>query len=609
MNLSVGSLDPQCAAHSLGPANIALNTLLQTLLAAQCGLTGCQNWPEDYGPHYVNKGSEIFDFIIIGAGTAGSVVAGRLSDNPNYRVLLIEAGGDPPVESEIPGMAYALQGTRVDWNYTTTPNYMSCLDFPKSFCPWPRGKMLGGCSANNAMEFILGNRRDFEIWESMGNPTWGWDDIFEHLRKLEDYKAPNPYHVHGTRGPLVVGRFNGGYPNIKKLIIEGAKEGGYESVDDFRDGHYLGYGLLNALVINGTRNTPAKAFLQNMKPNLVVVKNAIATKINFDKDRNAQSVDFIYTDKNNVRHQLTAENSKEIILSAGTIETPKLLMLSGIGSRTHLESYGIPVISDLPVGENLQDHVSVTVLFKIDTHTKPSTDTLYNYLIHRSGPLAGVNVLDATGFVDVRNESGLYPSIQIHHLWFPKHTNPSQLVVLGSLQQFVKDVEKSEILGMMFVLINPKSRGHIRLKSTDYLEQPEIFPNYLSEYDDVRLLRQAIKLGIKLQRAPIFRKYGMELYRINHPKCDDFVFDTDEYWDCYIRHTNNIIYHPIGTAKMGPIQNKGTVVDSRLRVKGVGRLRVIDASIMPKIVSANTQATVTVIGEKGTEFVKEDWII
>ncbi|XP_037916929.1 glucose dehydrogenase [FAD, quinone]-like [Hermetia illucens] len=608
MNISVESLNPQCAARSLGPANAAINTLLQTLLAAQCGLTGCQKWPENYGPHYVNKGSEIFDFVVIGSGPGGSVVAGRLSENPDYRVLLIEAGDNPPVESEIPNMAQALQGGRVDWNYTTEPNYKSCLDFPNSFCPWPQGKMLGGSSANNGMQFILGNRRDFEIWKSMGNPTWGWNNVFEHFRKLEDYKAPNPYHVHGTRGPLVVDRFNGGLQEIKRLIFHAAKEGGYEFVDDFRDGHYLGYGLMNGLIINGQRNTPAKAFLQNIKPNLVVVKNAVATKINFDKDKNAQSVTFVYTDKDNVRHQLTAENSKEIILSAGTIESPKLLMLSGIGSRKHLESYGIPVISDLPVGENLKDHVAVTLVFKIETHLNNPKDTLYDYLIHRSGYLAGVNVLDAAGFVDVNNESGLYPTIQIHHLWYPKHTKQSEFAILGSLQQFLRDdVQETEILAMLFVLICPKSKGYIKLKSTDYLEQPEIFPNYLSEYEDVRLLREAIRLGIKLKKTPIFRKYGLELYRINHPKCDDFIFDTDEYWDCYIRHTNNINYHPAGTAKMGPINDKATVVDSRLRVKGVGRLRVIDASIMPEIVSANLQATVSVIGAKGADFIKEEW--
>ncbi|CAD7089264.1 unnamed protein product [Hermetia illucens] len=601
-------LRPQCAAHSAGAGNIGITTLLQALLVSQCELTASQLWPKDYGSHYIDKGTEVFDFIVIGGGTAGSVIAGRLSDNPAYRVLLIEAGGDPPLESQVPGYGLMLQMSRVDWNYTTEPNFKSCLDFPGGSCPWPRAKMLGGCSANNAMQFILGNRRDFDDWEKMGNPTWGWNDVYQHFRKTENYRPPNPYNVHGTGGPLIVDRFNGGFQDIKQLIMQAAKEGGYEDVDDFRDGHYLGYGLLNALIINGTRNTPARAFLQTLKPNLQVIKNAIVTKINFDENKRAQSVNFVYTDEKGTQYQLTAKNSKEIILSAGTIETPKLLMLSGIGHQEHLESHGIPVISNLPVGDNLEDHATITVLFKM----KPNEpgfifDPLFEYLIHRTGPLAGVNVLDATGFLDVRNESGIYPSMQVHHLWFPQGT-PSPLLVLGSQSLSIPNVLiENSVLGMMFILINPKSRGTIRLKSTDYLEQPKISPNFFSVYDDVRLFREAIRQGIKLERTPTFRKYGIKHLRQVHPKCSLFGDDTDEYWDCYIRHANNLIYHPTGTARMGPIEDKRTVVDPRLRVKGVKRLRVIDASIMPKIVSANIQATVVAIAEKGADFIKEDW--
>lgn len=456
------------------------------------------------------------------------------------------------------------------------------------------------------MIFVRGNRRDFDHWAELGNPTWDWDSVLPYFKKTENYRPPNPYGIHGEGGPMVVDRFND-FPQIKEKVYNAAVEAGYERVDEFRDGHNLGFGELDSLIIDSRRNTPAKAFLTTVKPNLDIIKNAIVTKINFDEHKRARSVNFEYTDKKKVTHSLVAEARKEIIVSAGTVESPKLLMLSGIGPRKHLESLNIPVLSDLSVGKNLHDHPILPIYFSYKGPKENPLNDMYNYLAHGTGRLASIHMIDLTAFLDVNNKTGVYPDLQVHHLWyghgaFPlvPASNPTAMLLLNKIYL------TSGILGSYLVVVNPDSRGYIKLCSTDYRRQPIIQPNYLGDYRDVQIYIDGIRRLRELQKTPTFLRENIKFVRINLPECSQYPYDSDRYWECYIRHSSYLIFHPVGTVKMGPDSDPDAVVDYRLRVRGVKGLRVIDASIMPKIVSANPMAATIMIAEKGADFVKED---
>ncbi|CAD7086666.1 unnamed protein product [Hermetia illucens] len=599
-------LEPSCAARSLGPANDLLTTFVSSILALHCNISNPDLWPPDHGEDALQNGLDDYDFIVVGAGSAGSVVAGRLAEDTKNRVLLIEAGGDPPIESEIPALAWYALGSSIDWMYPTRTNGLSCLGMKNENCFWNKGKVLGGSHATNGMYYVRGNPRDYDNWEDQGNTSWDWNNVLQYFKKTENYKGPNRSSNHGTNGPMNVEPYQS--PKLDQYMIgRAARELGYNKVDDFVDGPYIGFGFTDGTLQNGRRITTAKAFLTKDTPNLHVIKHAVARKIQFNRKLRAESVSFVYKG----HYEMKARARKEIILSAGSVESPKLLMLSGIGPASHLKQLGIPVIKSLPVGNNLQDHIRIDVFMKLKYKHRMNLDvaildSIFNQWVHRNGTF-GMAGFDIVGFVDT-DGNGYYPDIQYTFLPVDDASLFGANMKPHILQSLKNQIDPSDrIFSASVTLLRPKSRGYVRLQSTDYRDQPLIFPNYLDDKDDLRRTVRGIQKVVELVNTPTFQDLDAELLRLNLPECVSHVYQSKRYWECYAAHLSNTLWHPVGTTKMGPSTDKRAVVDSTLKVHGVKGLRVIDGSFMPTIVSGNTNAPIIMAAEKGADFVKAEW--
>ncbi|XP_055541010.1 glucose dehydrogenase [FAD, quinone]-like isoform X2 [Wyeomyia smithii] len=616
-------LNSQCAAQSLGPANQLFAMLIQTIMAAQCSISPPDMWPKDYGPTALAEGLGEYDFIIVGAGSAGSVVANRLSENPDWKILLLEAGGDPPIESEIPDMFFSVQRTEWDWAFFAEPSeYYSKSSAQGSY--WPRGKMLGGSGGLNAMLYVRGNRRDYDHWEELGNTGWGYDSVLPYFRKSEDNKDPEiadsfDGKYHGKDGYLKVQKFPVDDP-LLEVVLEGGRQLGYKTLNDINGEEHIGFAQLQGTTDNGARCSPAKAFLVPIKdrPNLHIIKHARVINVEQDKQGAIRWVNFYLQEK----HLKSAKASKEVIISAGTVSTPQILMLSGVGPRSLLEELDINVLADLPVGKNLQDHLIVPLLYKLNKSTAKNYDTqreylknFIQYLLHKTGRLASHAVTSISGFVNTVNETASYPDIQFHFFEFKKGSKKTILYTekVGYNEEisesFLQATEEADVLMVFVTLLTPKSRGYVKIATADWkiYRPPEIFADYLKESEDIATVRRAIKIMQRMSNTDVFREHEAELHRMNIPECDKLTYDGDEYWECYIRHMTITLYHPVGTARMGPDDDLSAVVDARLKVKKVSGLRVVDGSIMPVIVSGNTNAPIIMIGEKASDLIKEDW--
>ena len=511
-----------------------------------------------------------FDYVVVGAGAAGSVVASRLSENPAVTVLVLEAGGedtDPRIHQ--PSSYRELPGSDLDWNYRTEEE----PHLGGRRIAWPRGKVWGGSGSLAAMVYVRGHPRDFDEWEAMGNPGWGWDDVLPWFRKAENYER-GPSALHGTGGPQNVADPRW-VPPLSLAFLEAAVQAGLRRHDDFNGDAQDGASLYALNQKNGERHSAAAAYLRPVlhRRNLTVLSHALATRVLVEDDR-AAGVTYVREGR-----EREARATREVILCAGAIGSPQLLMLSGIGPAGHLRSLGIPVVRDLPgVGENLQDHPRVAVTYESRKELGFATAAdreraLREYSRDRAGPLSSSGV-GAGAFVRTSAHEET-PDIQI----IPT-ANPD-----------------ANTWSLHVALMRPKSRGSVRLRSREPGAHPLIRARYLSDERDLDVLVRGLAIARRLAGQNALAEYrGRELSPGPGPQPGDDLRP-------FVRENATTFFHPVGTCRMGA--DPRAVVDHELRVHGVPGLRVVDASVMPALVGGATHAATVMIAEKGADLVKK----
>ncbi|XP_053952135.1 glucose dehydrogenase [FAD, quinone]-like [Anastrepha ludens] len=601
-----------CAAQSVGTVNSLVSTLIQTILTAQCAISAKSDWPQDYADKALKERLGKYDFIVIGAGSAGSVVASRLSENPKWKVLVLEAGDDPPQESEIPSMNTFLQQTRYTWDYYSEPLAHICLGLKGRLCYNPRGKLIGGSGAINGMVYVEGHPKDFDDWLAAGNTQWGWEDVKRYfkqaLRPMGNATHPKGYvvvNVKNASDNLLV--YN--------AIFSATAELGVPAKLEFKNGIEISTTFLPVMLSEGKRMSTGKVHLAKVsgRPNLHVIKNAHVRKIHFHRNnKRVNKVTFVLRGK----HEMSVEVRKELVLSAGTMDSPKLLMLSGVGPRKHLQQLRIPVVHDLAVGSNLCDHLMVAVYFKVYNETLDiwgqagGTDPFYDFLVRNDsrtfrGPSGLVSFVNTKGDGDI-------PDIQYHYLFYRRgDVKPLQSYLIRRDEKFTavlsEQLKKSSLLLFMMMLSKPRSVGKIRLRSNNYLDHPRLFSNYLDDPEDLATTLRGIRFLEHLARTKAMRELNATLLHIPLEECDEYKYRSNAYWRCYVKYFGEAGYHQTGTVKMGPTSDREACVDPRLLLYGVKNLRVADASIMPTVPLANTNAPTIMIGERAADFIKQDW--
>ncbi|HEX9702814.1 MAG TPA: GMC family oxidoreductase N-terminal domain-containing protein [Rhodospirillales bacterium] len=527
-----------------------------------------------------------FDYVIVGAGSAGCVLANRLSEDPKTTVALLEAGGrDNYIWIHIPvGYLFCMGNPRTDWGFSTEPS----PGLNGRSLGYPRGRVLGGCSSINGMIYMRGQARDYDHWRQLGNRGWGWDDVLPYFLKSEDQAAVPVDDMHRAGGEWRIERQRLRW-EILEAFRDAAEQAGIPKTEDFNRGNNEGCGYFHVNQRSGWRWNTAKAFLRpaRNRPNLKIITHAHVMKIRFDGKR-AAGLD-LRVDGGPAR----IEAGLELVMAAGAVGTPQLLQLSGVGPEALLMEHGIDVVHALPgVGENLQDHLQIRCAYKVQgvpTLNERANSLLgkigigLEYAISRSGPMSmAPSQLGAFAKTDPAFDT---PNVEYH-------------VQPLTLNKFGEPLDPFPAFTASVCNLRPESRGHIRIKSADPFASPAIQPNYLSAQADRLVAAASVRLTRRIVAQPALQKYKPDEFK---PGPD---IQSDEDLAVAAGNISTTIFHPVGTCKMG--SDDGAVVDDRLRVRGLKGLRVVDASVMPVITSGNTNSPVIMIAEKASDMIRED---
>lgn len=552
----------------------------------------------------MSETSATFDYVIIGGGTAGCLLANRLSAEPNHRVLLLEAGKtDSYPWIHIPvGYLYCIGNPRTDWMYHTEPD----AGLNNRVQRYPRGRVLGGCSSINGMIYMRGQARDYDAWAKItGDDSWSWQNA------LADFKAhENHYRLDQGADPITGNnsRFSdmhgsGGEWRVEKQRLswdvldsfaDAAEQAGIEKIDDFNGGDNAGVGYFDVNQRSGWRWSSSKAFLRPARgrSNLTIWTGSQAQKLSWSTADNGQPRCTGLSLSRAGQTVLVTAN-REVILSAGAINSPQILQLSGIGPADLLRSHGIEVIRDAPVGENLQDHLQIRAVFKVNGTQTLNTlaNSLFGrlkigaeYLLNRSGPMS----MSPSQLGAFTRSDPARPHANLEY-----HVQPL------SLEAFGEDLHDFPAITVSVCNLNPTSRGQVQISSANFQDPPKIMPNYLSTAEDRQVAADSLRQARKIMAQPAMQVYAPEELKpgVQH--------QSDEELARLAGDIANTIFHPVGTVKMGQMDDPSAVLDPHLRVKGVQGLRVVDASVMPTITSGNTNAPTLMIAEKAAAWIKE----
>lgn len=529
----------------------------------------------------------IFDFIVVGAGSAGCAIASRLSENPDFRVLLIEAGKkDGSIKIDMPAMISQLVPPNdLNWSYWTEEQ--PHLNGRKLY--WPRGKVLGGSSAINGMLYVRGHARDYDEWAQLGCKGWSFDDVLPYFKKAEGSdRAPDDFH--NQDGPLLTTQHTSDHP-LNKAFLNAASEMGLPYTDDFNGAQQEGVGWYDQTIRNGRRQTTARAYLRmaEARDNLTILTEAQVRRVTLEGKR-ATGIEV--QRKGKVE---TWQAAKEVILCGGAINSPQLLQLSGVGDAEDIQAVGLPVLHELKgVGKNMQDHLDITV----SAHLKDPISMIRYKAPHRAiveltkwflkKPGVMSDCVTPVGAFLKTDKALERPDIQFHII-----------LAMADEAHGMSDPHEHGF-GIHMCQLRPHSRGRIGLNSSDPMAPAKIDPNYLEAAEDVRVMREGVKMVRSMMRQPAFADY---IEREAAP-WDNISDNDDDAIDAAIRTKSETIYHPVGTCAMGPKDNATSVVDPDLKVIGLEGLRIADASVMPRLIGGNTNAPTIMIAEKCADILK-----